>query len=389
MKNLASSLMVSLMLGWTVRPVGAQDLMYTLTGAGVTVLDPMTGEYLRSTPLSVSPPGHCGMTHDGSRLLAIHSGLLRYWPDELLSIHPADGQGTFVGPTGFNGWQFISIEHDPTTGKTFVVNFWDVYTLDISSGALTWISTLDGLLPGDALSSIAIDSNGAAYGIGLVGTVELEVYRLDLAGGTATHLGGFPAPPAGWFQDLAFDGNGQLWGNLSHGGLYRINPSVPSINLTVPNIIVRGLAFGPDTEQTTYCSSKTSSTGCLPTIAGIGIASPTAASGYQITGTNTRNNAFGMLHYSLAGRASQPFAGGLACIQTPWIRTRIANSGGSSGPVKDCSGTWAVDLNAELARKPALPAGTILNCQWMGRDPGYAPPDNYSLSDGLELTLLP
>lgn len=48
-----------------------------------------------------------------------------------------------------------------------------------------------------------------------------------------------------------------------------------------------------------------------------------------------------------------------------------------------------IDLTAELARKPPLPSGTTLNCQWMGRDPGYAPPDNYSLSDGLELTLLP
>jgi hypothetical protein len=89
------------------------------------------------------------------------------------------------------------------------------------------------------------------------------------------------------------------------------------------------------------------------------------------------------------GSASIPFAGGTLCLSSPWRGTPIVSSGGSTKPIVDCSGIWTYDLNTELQAQPGPQAGDTLHCQWMGRDPGFAPPDNYALTSGLELTLLP
>jgi hypothetical protein len=65
------------------------------------------------------------------------------------------------------------------------------------------------------------------------------------------------------------------------------------------------------------------------------------------------------------------------------------SSSGTPKPVQDCSGVWTADLNTQLSAKPGPQAGDTLHCQWIGRDPGFAPPDSYALTSALELTLLP
>ncbi|MCC7014944.1 MAG: hypothetical protein IT454_20445 [Planctomycetes bacterium] len=55
----------------------------------------------------------------------------------------------------------------------------------------------------------------------------------------------------------------------------------------------------------------------------------------------------------------------------------------------DCSGTWSLDFNKWHAIQPWIPAGATICAQWIGRDPGFAPPANYILSDALEFSVIP
>ena len=366
--------------------------LYVLGGRGggvvVDVVDVETGQVLRTISTNATFP-QSGLTYGGGRLVAVHRGSPPWGPDISLQIHPADGQVTWLGQTGQN-WStaFTSIAYDSTKAETYVVWVDEVYRME-ADGSLTFLSLLQGLLFADGITAMAIDSQGNAWGVGAVGNLDKPVYSLDLNGGRAHWQGSVLTPNGDSIKDMDFSSSGRLWGLLFQNGLCEIDLGSMTAQLVHPNIAGWSVAFAPETVGANYCASKTTSVGCQPTIEGEGVASPTATSGFVVRAANIRNRQFGTLLYGLSGQAKVPFAGGLTCVQKPWIRTPIVDSGGNSGPMVDCSGSWSIDLNTEMAKKPPLPAGTVVNCQWMGRDPGFASPNNYSLSDGLELTLLP
>jgi hypothetical protein len=107
------------------------------------------------------------------------------------------------------------------------------------------------------------------------------------------------------------------------------------------------------------------------------------------------NNKNGLLFYGVSGPQSVPFQGGTLCVQAPIKRTPSVNSGGNPPP-NDCSGLFAIDLNAfatgNLGGTPLAALqepGTGVVCQWWGRDPGFTAPDNTTLSNALSYVVAP
>ncbi|HTF89194.1 MAG TPA: C-type lectin domain-containing protein [Planctomycetota bacterium] len=147
---------------------------------------------------------------------------------------------------------------------------------------------------------------------------------------------------------------------------------------------------------TTYCTAKINSIGCTPAIGASGVSSATSGSGFVITAVNERNNKPGLVIYTNGGRAAVIFQGGYRCINSPIKRSIPLSSGGTPAPVNDCTGVYSFDMNAfatgSLGGIPApylLVAGSVVDAQCWGRDPGFPFPNNSTLSDGLEFSVGP
>ncbi len=145
----------------------------------------------------------------------------------------------------------------------------------------------------------------------------------------------------------------------------------------------------------TYCTSKTNSIGCTPAIGSTGIPSATSGVGFTVKTTNVINNKPGLYIYTNGGQASVPLSGGLRCIGLPIKRSIPLNSGGNVPP-NDCSGIYQMDFNTfAVGGLGGLPAGfltvpgTVVDGQAWGRDNGFAPPNNATLSDGLQWSIGP
>jgi hypothetical protein len=172
--------------------------------------------------------------------------------------------------------------------------------------------------------------------------------------------------------------------------------SIAFVQPGIPNCLSLGMDLTLVQTGTllTYCSSKSNSLGCLPVMGWGGTSSAAANAGFFVGASSVRNNKAGLLMYGTQGRNCSPFGGGILCVKPPVKRTPGTGSGGNPLPANDCSGLYLIDMNAFAAGaaggtpSPALLIpGTVVNCQWWGRDPGFPAPNNTTLSNGLEYTV--
>lgn len=125
-----------------------------------------------------------------------------------------------------------------------------------------------------------------------------------------------------------------------------------------------------------YCTATTSSNGCYATMAGTGIASASASSGFSISVTGLPGQKQGHIFYGITGWFFSPWGAGanagFKCVVAPTQRTFTQSTGGSSN---SCDGSMSLDFNAYLASHPAalgqpFSGLEVVYAQGWYRDPG-------------------
>ncbi len=140
---------------------------------------------------------------------------------------------------------------------------------------------------------------------------------------------------------------------------------------------------------TPYCTGKVNSQGCTPTLSYTGRPGVTEVNDpFTVTATNLINNTGSKLVCAHTPNAA-PFHGGVLCVSPPAARTTVRSSGGSPIGVVDCSGVYTFEFTPTFYAQKSYLAGETMFIQFTGRDPGYAPPGNHSLSAGIWVTLQP
>jgi hypothetical protein len=302
----------------------------------------------------------------------------------------AQQPGVWIASNGIAPTPLHSIDGAATSASVTYVTFlgsfmpWE-YDIPGSSGD-------DELLMDDRIR--ALTSLGSIMDIVISGlwSGDYEVYTYAFSSyGTSVTVFGSPDP-------LVFLGTGTFPGmqvqNLTYAK-HRVAVTNGVITIEIDSGIesmLNGfqLRWIPPSPAS-YCTAKTNSLGCTPAIGSSGAASASAASGFTISCGNVRNGKYGLLFYGTSGQAAAPFQGGFRCVAAPVRRTPGLYAGGAPPPAVDCSGTWQIDFNAFVSGalggspSPALSQpGAVIDVQWWGRDPGFAPPNNTALSDGLE-----
>ncbi len=239
--------------------------------------------------------------------------------------------------------------------------------------------------------NLALRSDGAvvAWGSNFFGACNVPPFAPGL---TVTGL----AAGASYSAARLSDGSIRVWG--TSGGYDQIPALAPGERFTQLSAGDGAFVGVVRSGVEIYGEGRVNSLGCAPSMAANGAPSATQSAGFTLSCVNVRNQALGMLMYTVnRARAATPFQCGTRLVgPTGILRTPIRSAGGTPAGSSDCSGVFALDMNAYAAGaaggapSPLLGApGTLVHAQWWGRDNGYAPPCNTMLSNAAEYVILP
>lgn len=137
----------------------------------------------------------------------------------------------------------------------------------------------------------------------------------------------------------------------------------------------------------TYCTAKTNSEGCVPTIGAVNNASLSSERPFYITCSQQLNERNGLLFYGFQPN-STPYQGGYLCVKSPTTRSPLLYSGGNSGAT-DCSGAFVYDFNERIHSgvDASLMLAADVCAQFWSRDPAASFGNNRS--DAITFAILP
>lgn len=185
------------------------------------------------------------------------------------------------------------------------------------------------------------------------------------------------------------DGSLVAWGKNTYGqATVPIPPSVYYRYAKICSGQEFNLALIEQSDPQAYCTAKTNSAGCIPTISFSGFPSLSGTDDFHITASNVLNNKYGTMLWSLS-QGAVPFLGGTLCLAAPITRTPGQSAFGTPPPVQDCSGTYTFHLSHSYMLSHLLPPGTKLYAQYWSRDKGFAAPNDIGLTNALSFVICP
>jgi hypothetical protein len=139
---------------------------------------------------------------------------------------------------------------------------------------------------------------------------------------------------------------------------------------------------------TTYCTAKTTSTGCAPVITCAGEPRASGFDSFFVSASQVRTNTRGGFIWSLAANAA-PFGGGTLCVAAPYHLESVASGayGGTSGPCNQGQFLFR-PTQAFLALHGLVPGTTVFG-QFLSRDNGFPAPNAIGLTDAITFTVGP
>lgn len=219
-------------------------------------------------------------------------------------------------------------------------------------------------LSGDALIATDLFGTGYAALYGRDPSGWIEVDRLVPSGAQ---------PGDGWGTDAAFSGPDVFLG-------------APLAGASASGAVATFYAAG---SPQTYCSAKTNSQGCLPSVTTAGGAPGFSDPSFVVGAQSVVSQRAGLMFFGITGPFSQAFAGGTLCVLGPLGRTPIQWSFGNLMP--DCSGVFGLDFNAWIqgGGAPWVLPGSQVWCQYWYRDPDHADGTGVGLTDAVTFGMCP
>jgi hypothetical protein len=307
--------------------------------------------------------------------------------------------GPTTGATGLTcsvGGTWYLSSYDATAAST------SLYVGDVTTGAFTLV----GVIAAGIIIDISIDSQGNLYGNSI--TTD-SLYSIDTTTGAGTLLGA-TGQATNFAQGMDFDwATDTLYATLYTGGgtgvfatLNLTTGLATTVQVTTPlngemEMSVQTAAPGAGGSVTAYCTSGTTSQGCVPVLAGSNAPSASGAgSPCVLTCSAMEENRNGLMFFGLGElNPATPWAAGstsFLCVKSPTNRTTPGTSSVGANPGDPCEGSMSINLSAWIVANPGhlgTPhfAGQSLYCQQWYRDPPAV--KSTSLSNGLHLVFAP